>query len=614
MTGDIMIMDSVLESSEMVSSTVKDTNLDFSSTNVQVEGIDEADIIKTDGTYIYTITDSTLFIINASQAALAEVIFSLSLDFQAQGLFIKENQLIVIGQPKTSSKIYFSQTSSFTHINIFDKTQISDLVLEENYTLEGHYKTARMNQEHMYIVLTHYPQFRNNYPSPIIMRDQEVSTMNSQDIYFFPRIYNHPQLIITHSFDLQTGELKESKALTVDTLQDVYASHNNIYIAGYKRISEYEVQQEVLQNIIFPKLSTDDKNLIKKIQLTDNNILSSYEKKAKILQIHINYLSSLTYEDQEKYQDTIEKQTYEKLKELNYLEHTIITKIAYNKEKLSIKETISVPGRINNQFSLDEKEEVLRIATTIPRRWSQYKDLQHPSSNAVWTYDKNLNLLGKITNIAENEDIFATRYIEDRLYMVTFEQIDPFFVIDLSNPKKPEILGELKLPGFSRYLHPYDENHIIGIGQETTMTGRIAGLKISIFDVSDVNKPIEKTNFISQERHAQSTALYEHKAFLFSREKNLLVIPAHNHGYDGQESYNGAFLFNISVDKISLRGIIDHSYAQKDNYWGSLVERSLFIDDILYTKSPTLLRSHNITSSQAIKDVQLIQETTLLLL
>ena len=104
--------------------------------------------------------------------------------------------------------------------------------------------------------------------------------------------------------------------------------------------------------------------------------------------------------------------------------------------------------------------------------------------------------------------------------MVTFEQVDPFFVIDLSNPKKIKELGKLKIPGFSRYLHPYDKNTIIGIGKDATETGRTKGLKISLFDVSDVENPEEIAKYVSESRYADSTALYEHKAFLFSKEKN----------------------------------------------------------------------------------------------
>ncbi len=191
--------------------------------------------------------------------------------------------------------------------------------------------------------------------------------------------------------------------------------------------------------------------------------------------------------------------------------------------------------------------------------------------------------------------------------MVTFWQVEPFFFFDLSDPENIIPLGELKIPGFSRYLHPYDENMIIGIGRDATETGRTKGLKISLFDVSDPEDPQEIVNFVTEERYAQSNALYEHKAFLFSKEKELLVIPAYSHSYDdSDQSYNGAFVFKINEEEIELRGLIDHSMAVPDRYWYSpTVERSLYIEDLLYTKSPSLIRINDLDDLRSVRNVTL---------
>ena len=188
--------------------------------------------------------------------------------------------------------------------------------------------------------------------------------------------------------------------------------------------------------------------------------------------------------------------------------------------------------------------------------------------------------------------------------MVTFRQVDPFFVIDLSDPANIKELGKLKIPGFSRYLHPYDENTIIGIGREATETGRTQGLKISLFDVSDVGNPKEIAKFATKEQYASSTAEFEHKAFLFSREKELLAIPAYNYDFrDSGNNYNGAMVFKITKDSIELRGIIDHSTGQQ--YYGPLVERSLYIEELLYTKSSGLLRINKIEDLGKVKNIEL---------
>jgi inhibitor of cysteine peptidase len=248
-------------------------------------------------------------------------------------------------------------------------------------------------------------------------------------------------------------------------------------------------------------------------------------------------------------------------------------------------------------------------------RWSTVEKERTESTNNVYALDGNLNIIGELEGLAEGESIYSTRFMGDRLYMVTFRQVDPFFVIDLSNPRAIKSLGELKIPGFSRYLHPYDEDVIIGIGRDASATGRTQGLKISLFDVHDVSNPKEIASFVTDDRYAQSTAEYEHKAFLFSKEKNLLVIPAYSYDYTyrngGSTGYNGAFVFHITEDDIELRGLIDHSMARGSSsyYYGSLVERSLWIDDLLYTKSPTLLRINRIDDLSSVKNVELTQST-----
>jgi uncharacterized secreted protein with C-terminal beta-propeller domain len=234
------------------------------------------------------------------------------------------------------------------------------------------------------------------------------------------------------------------------------------------------------------------------------------------------------------------------------------------------------------------------------------------SSNNIYTLDMGLEVLDKLEGLALGEQIFSTRFIGDRLYMVTFRQVDPFFVIDLSNPNDIKELGKLKIPGFSRYLHPYDDDTIIGIGRDATATGRQEGLKISLFDVANPEKPVEKAKWVADDDYSQSTAEWEHKAFLFDREKELLVIPVYSYSRDyadSKEKYNGAMVFRITPEDVDLRGIIDHSTGTQ-YYYRSLVERSLWIDDLLYTKSPSLLRVNDIDTLVSVQNVTLNAKNT----
>ena len=238
--------------------------------------------------------------------------------------------------------------------------------------------------------------------------------------------------------------------------------------------------------------------------------------------------------------------------------------------------------------------------------------------------DKDLGITGKLEEIEQDERIYSTRFMGNRLYMVTFKRIDPLFVIDLSDPKKPEILGKLKIPGFSDYLHPYDEKHIIGVGKETGDNGwggvSIKGVKLSLFDVSDVNNPKQVDTYEVGTAGTDSEALRDHKAFLFDKKKNLLVIPVREiteqgdydsrYGYYRQKIWQGAYVFNVTPeDGFKLKGKISHldDYEDQQYYWNSpgAVRRSLYMDDVLYTISAKKILMNSIKDLSEINSVGL---------
>jgi inhibitor of cysteine peptidase len=400
--------------------------------------------------------------------------------------------------------------------------------------------------------------------------------------------------------------------------------------------------------LVSESFNSDDKRLADKIMNADSELLSENEKKSKLLQLVYEYLDFMPERERNSIQEELESALARELKKHEFLEYTIINKIGIQKGKIDVLANGVVQGRILNQFSMDEHDQVFRIATTSTRNYRLQKEdaslnpaglaaetkadedeaiapestarimiappiqrINEPSSN-VFALDKDLKVVGSITGIAPSESIYSTRFVRDRLYMVTFRQVDPFFVFDLSDAKNLKALGELKIPGYSRYLHPYDESTIIGIGREASATGQVRGLKISLFDVRDVSKPKEVAKFTTPSSHANSIVEYEHKAFLFSKEKELLVIPAYSYSYDnwdpsgkrgGSGSFNGAMIFKVSKDNISLRGIVDHS--QGTAYYGPAVERSLYINELLFTKSVGLLRINELSDLSSVKNLEL---------
>ncbi len=278
-----------------------------------------------------------------------------------------------------------------------------------------------------------------------------------------------------------------------------------------------------------------------------------------------------------------------------------------------------VPGTILNQFSMDEHEGYFRIATTTGEMWSTDEGT---SKNNIYVLNDQMNIAGRLENIAPGERIYSTRFMGDRVYMVTFRNVDPLFVIDLKNPQKPIILGALKIPGYSDYLHPYDENHIIGFGKDTVeikagdgSQAFYTGMKIAMFDITDVTKPREMFKEIIGDRGTESELLHNHKALLFSRERNLLAFPvtvmkvrqkASVSGMPqyGEFEFQGAYVYRVDLKqgfKLQARisHLTDEDYLKAGGYWYNSnrnVERILYINDALYTLSKARVRAHNLNT------------------
>lgn len=593
----------VADSAPMANKMVTNNGpIDYSQTNNQVTDVDEADIIKTDGNFIYTIDGNNIYIISAGENA--SIISTIEFKRRPSNIFINGDKLAVFGNfydNEFFKKIDYTPRSGMSFLNIYNVSDRTNPQLEKEYKFDGNYFKGRMVDNYVYIVTTTNPY--QQHPIPIVYDGLLKEEIAVNRIHYYNIPYDNPQFVNIHALNMNNPEKLTSESVVVEGSRNLYMSKNNMYITYTQYINEWEIQKEITKKLVEPQLPSGDKLIIEKIKNTDDDVLSQSEKEQKIMQIIENYVSYLGNDEQEKLINQTEKLVQKELDKYDYMEYTIIHKITIDKDNIKLGETGKVAGHVINQFSMDEYGDVFRIATTTNARWSRYKDERTKSSNHIFTLDKNMNIMDQLEGLAKGERIYSTRFIGDKLYMVTFKQVDPFFVIDLSNPKKIKSLGKLKIPGFSKYLHPYDENTIIGIGQEATGRGRTTGLKISLFDVSDIKNPKEVAKFVAQGKYSRSTAEYEHKAFLFSKEKNLLVIPAYSYDWNTDEGYNGAMVFNISKKNIKLRGIIDHSKGKQK--YGASVERSLYIKNDLYTKSAGLLRINSLTDLKGIKDVEL---------
>ncbi len=213
----------------------------------------------------------------------------------------------------------------------------------------------------------------------------------------------------------------------------------------------------------------------------------------------------------------------------------------------------SVRGHLLNQFAMSDYDGVLRVASTDGTVWGATEN----SESFVTTFaiaDRELEQLGQVGNMGKGERIFSVRFVGETAYVVTFRQTDPFYTVDLSDPAAPKVLGELKITGYSGQLHPLDENHILGVGQEATDDGRTTGAKITLFDVSDLSNPVDVDTWTAP--NSWTDAEWDHKAFLWWSPENLAVLPVQN----WQEQFWGAVAFRIDLDAgtIEEAGRISH--------------------------------------------------------
>lgn len=583
--------DNAINTSASVSHKSKESSPDFSGTNIQVQGVDEADIVKTDGEYLYQVNNDKIVIAKIYPSNEMKMIKTIKLadeNLYPMELYVDKERLIVIGTSSNNIPIirpaekriaiypprYFYSTVKLIEYDIKDKANIKK---SREIELEGNYLSSRKIGDKLYLISNKYLNYyhimdsgdENNTPSyRDTAIDEEFINIPLDKIAYFPDCIGTNYLIVA-GVDLSKPKEGVNVSTYLGSGENIYASTENLYVALTKHVSK-------------PK---------------DPVIYDSANPKSVV---------APNYYDRE----------------------TLVYRFALNRGKLDYTGKGTVPGNILNQFSMDEYNGYFRIATTKGDVW---RDGEGTSKNNLYVLDEDLKTVGSIEDIAPGEKIYSVRFMGDRAYVVTFKTVDPLFVIDLKDAKNPKILGALKIPGYSDYLHPYDENHIIGFGKDTVevvykdnkgnearRTAYYLGIKIALFDVSDVNNPKEKFTEKIGDRGTDSELLNNHKALLFSKEKNLMAFPVtvmevkdKDKGIDGNTvpkygsfAFQGAYVYNIDlVNGFKLKGKISHiseeEYLKSGSGWyssDSNVERILYIDDDLYTISKCMVKAHGINN------------------
>lgn len=601
-----------------------DGGIDYSTTNVQVENVDEPDYLKNDGKYVYIVSRNNLSIIDAYPAEDAQLVLKIALDIESQyihNMFLNDDRLVIFYNGQSDEEIIpqfdFIPRPSYnpvTHALIVDISDKENPEIIKDYSIDGHFRDARMIGDYAYFVTNNHINYQ--YPRlPVIMEDS-VRIM-TPDAFYFDNAEEFSNFNTLTAIDI-FGDTINSETFLMGHTSSFYVSENNFYLTYQQNMpfGYYEnSSRDRFFDVIVPLLPESIQN---EIEMIDRAAWESEHAKW-------NAISDLL-QDSYNNMDKKEKETlFEKIKEaLNEYDirvqeenrKTIIHKISIDEDKIEYVAKGTVPGRLLNQFSMDESGDRFRVATTIEYYIQNEGTIR---SNAVYVLDEKLNIVGELEDIAPNESIFSSRFMGDRLYLVTFEQIDPFFVIDLSSDK-PEILGELKIPGFSNYLHPFDEDHVIGVGRDTKVDSndrvQQLGIKLALFNVADVSNPKVLDDFVIGDRSSHSEALHNHKAFFFDKTRNVLSIPIsgdsdkleHTTSKMFAPEYNrwsGFYVFDIdSTEGFSIKGTITHSDSDS-RYYGMNDARTFYIGDVLYTASQGYLKMNSFEDLEEINSIKL---------
>jgi inhibitor of cysteine peptidase len=614
---------------------------DYSQTNVQVKGVDEADFVKNDNKYIYLIADNKVVIIDARAAEDSKIISETEIESkddyygqpQVRELFLSGDKLAVFVD--SYERTFYLEKYSIepietsrqnTAIYLYDVSDRKNPKLVETFTISGAYFSSRMIKDDVYVITQEGLYDWRYYDGPMIAYAKTIVRPN---IYYFDNPEQSYQMNVITSINMESEKVVDSESFMLGYGNTLMVSGDNIYIAyqkqrswcwGWRCTSQTGDDRERFMTAIVPNLEGDIKQTIDSIISQD---LNEDEEWSKISDEFTKFYKELVNDDalQNEYEDMFANiedalNEYDTKKALEDSK-TIIHKISIDEGQIEYQTKGEVDGSLLNQFSLDEYDGKLRVATTVNYWLNGVGNKQY---NNVYVLGEDMSVIGSLEGLAENESIYSSRFMGEKLYLVTFRQIDPFFVIDLSDPKNPEVLGYLKIPGYSSYLHPISDKLIIGVGKdvgENEWGGTSAkGVKLSLFDVSDFNNPVEVSKYEIGLSGTDSPILHDHRAFLYSDTKNILVIPVteivdreKTGNYDYRTTvWHGAYVFKILDNEFDLLGKVEHSSSEtKYYYWfdSTSVTRSLYMDDVLYTISNKYVKANDLNND--LKDLNTIK-------
>ena len=526
----------------------------FTGTNVQVQGVDEPDKVKTDGTHLFVSTGTAVDILNAyppnSSSVLSTIKFPTA---SVLGLEAAQDRLMVIAQR--------NQAASYIDLLLYDTSNLSSPKLIQNVSMAGTYVAARMADGYVYAVIQQpsytFAQGNATAAMPLAIQNGEERQLPPSSVYYTPDRAQISYYTMISSVSMSTGNESLLSVLTGPSAT-VYVSTSNIYVVYTNYLNFFDA--DGIPGDVYT-----------------GGVISSAQ--------------------------------------IQQAQNSTILRASYSGGTVKAEAAGVVPGTVLNQFSLDEYNGYFRVATG---RFATVGGTPTRSDD-VYVLDMNLTQVSALRNIAPGENIYAVRFVGDMGYVVTFEQIDPLFVISFKDMANPAILSALKVTGYSDYLHPLPGGYLIGVGKDAvpSSTGNFAwylGLKLSLFRVFDNGTSVQVSKLLIGDRGTDSPVLNDHLAFTFDSRRNITVIPVTLAVVSGNSTYSpnspppygdvvwqGVYIIKVTTSGFTILGRVSQ-YPASQGYGDSpnnnlQIDRSVIIGDYLYTVSQSEVMVSSLSSS-----------------
>lgn len=532
-----------------------------SETNVQVEGVDEPDMVKTDGERIVILSEGTLIVVDVTGDEPVEVGRVSAGDLSVQSLFLDGDTVLLFGSvwghgpiPFTEGDAAIAPVPSTPTMRIVEVDISGDPEINATMSIDGAFISGRMVDNSVRLVLTSSPVgFEWSYPEGSGLRAERKAIEENREIVRNSTAENWIPYYLTTDAD---GEVIEE-----GTLFDCDRAAHPEEFSGVDMLSVITIDIPAGLDV------TDATGVLAR----GETVYSSEES----LYIATQNWETWRWIDSADDRNRPEGPTTD-IHKFDISDSARTTYLASG----------SIEGYLLNQFAMDEHEGMLRVASTTTPRWSGSGPESESRVTILREIGGGLVRVGLIDGLGETEQIYSVRFMGDVAYVVTFRQTDPLYTLDLSDPRRPELVGELKIPGYSAYLHPVGEGLLMGVGQDATDEGQVLGTQVSIFDVSDLSDPTRVDTFTLSEG-TNSAVEYDHHAFLYW--EGLAVIPIQEWHWDdkGEEVFMGAIALTVGDDgRIGHLGEVVHPGGDTKS-WDSRAQilRSVVVGDSIYTIS-----------------------------